>query len=85
MQNKLFIAGLDFGIDDGALGELFRACGDVLSARVATDRDTGQSRGFGFVEMASDEEAQEAIRALDGQKLAGRNLVVSVAKSSAGR
>ncbi len=85
MNNKLFVAGLDFGIDDDALLDLFQACGDVLTARVAVDRDTSQSRGFGFVEMASDEEAEEAIRALDGQTLAGRTLVVSVAKSSGGR
>jgi RNA recognition motif-containing protein len=84
MNNKLFIAGLDFGIADADLLELFTACGEVLSARVAVDRETGQSRGFGFVEMASDEEAQEAIRALDGQNLAGRKLVVNLAKSSGG-
>jgi len=84
MSNKVFIAGLDFGIDDAALLELFSACGEVLSARVAVDRETGQSRGFGFVEMASDEEAEEAIRALDGQLLAGRNLVVNLAKSTGG-
>jgi len=86
MNNKLFIAGLDFALDDAALLELFTACGEVLSARVATDKETGQSRGFGFVEMASDEEAEEAIRALNGQNLAGRSLVVSLAKStSSGR
>ena len=84
MSNKIFIAGLDFGVDDASLLELFSACGDVLTARVAIDRETSQSRGFGFVEMASDEEAQEAIRALDGQNLAGRKLVVNLAKASGG-
>ena len=84
MQNKLFVACLDFNIDDAMLQELFSACGEVLTARIAMDRDSGQSRGYGFVEMASTEEAQEAIRALDGQKMAGRNLVVSLAKSPGG-
>lgn len=84
MNNKVFIAGLDFGIGDSDLLELFSACGEVLSARVAVDRETGQSRGFGFVEMASNEEAEEAIRALDGKNLAGRSLVVNLAKSTGG-
>lgn len=84
MQNKLFVAGLDFTINDPMLQELFSACGDVLTARIAVDRDSGQSRGYGFVEMASAEEAQEAIRALDGQRMAGRSLVVSIAKSPGG-
>jgi RNA recognition motif-containing protein len=80
MSNKLYVGGLPFSVTEGQLQDIFAAHGTVESARVITDKFTGQSRGFGFVEMSSDGEAQEAIGALNGSQLEGRTLVVNVAK-----
>ena len=80
MQNKLFVAGLDFNVTDDTLGELFQPHGTVQSAKVVMDRDTGRSRGFGFVEMASEEEANKAVQELNGKDINGRSLVVNIAK-----
>lgn len=80
MQNKLFVAGLDFNVTDDTLGELFQPHGTVQSAKVVMDRDTGRSRGFGFVEMASEEEANTAVQELNGKDINGRSLVVNIAK-----
>lgn len=80
MQNKLFVAGLDFQLTNEALAELFAACGTVTSASIVTDRETGRSRGFGFVEMATAEEANEAIKQLNGKDIDGRSMVVNIAK-----
>ena len=80
MNNKLFVGSLPWGVDDAQLGELFAPYGEVVSARVVTDRDSGRSRGFGFVEFASAEAAQAAIEALDGTQVEGRTINVSVAK-----
>src|ERR1700733_13297635 len=68
---KLFIAGLPYDFDDTDLKEMLELYGEVKSARVATDRDTGKSKGFGFVEMMTEADAKEAIAALDGAKLRG--------------
>ena len=80
MNNILFVGSLPWGVDDAQLGELFAPYGEVVSARVVTDRDSGRSRGFGFVEFASAEAAQAAIEALDGTQVEGRTINVSVAK-----
>ncbi len=80
MNNKLYVGQLSFAVDSNALGEFFASAGDVLSAKVITDRDSGRSKGFGFVEMATDQEAQNAIQQLNGKDLNGRSINVSIAK-----
>ena len=80
MGNKIYVGGLPFSTTDGALQELFSGHGTVESARVITDKFTGQSRGFGFVEMGSNGEAQKAIEALNGTELDGRTLTVNEAR-----
>ena len=80
MSNKLYVGGLPYSITEGRLQEVFEAHGTVESARVISDKFTGQSRGFGFVEMSSGGEAQKAIDALNGTQLDGRTLVVNEAK-----
>lgn len=79
-MTKLFVGGLPYSVDGNKLNEMFAAFGQVLSAAVITDKFTNQSKGFGFVEMANDEDAQKAIKALDGSEYEGRRLGVSVAK-----
>lgn len=79
-MTKLFIGGLPYSIDNQKLNDLFSQFGAVLSAVVINDKFTGQSKGFGFVEMSDDNAAQEAIKNLDGSDLEGRKLGVSVAK-----
>ena len=76
---KLFVRGLSFSTTPTALRDHFTCCGSVVSARVITDRFTRQSRGFGFVEMAREPEAQAAIAKLNGRPLKGRRLTVSLA------
>src|SRR5690242_12514910 len=85
MNNKLYVGGLPFSVTDGQLQEIFGAHGTVESARVISDKFTGQSRGFGFVEMGSGSEAQKAISALNGTQLEGRTLTVNEAKPMARR
>ncbi len=80
MAVKLFVGGLAFSTSSQRLQEAFAAIGAVDSASVVTDRDTGQSRGFGFVEMATSEEANEAVRRLNGTELDGRQIKVEIAK-----
>lgn len=80
MGNKLYVGGLPYSVTEGQLEEVFAPHGSVQSARVISDKFTGRSRGFGFVEMASDEEAQKAIEALNGTELEGRTLVVNEAR-----
>jgi RNA recognition motif-containing protein len=77
MGNKLYVGGLPYSTTEQQLTELFSQHGTVQSAKVITDRLTGQSRGFAFVEMATSEEAQKAIAALHGSELGGRTLVVN--------
>ncbi|EPS69562.1 hypothetical protein M569_05204, partial [Genlisea aurea] len=78
-SSKLFIGGLSYGTDDMSLREAFCKYGDVAEARVIVDRDTGRSRGFGFVTYSSEEEASAAIQALDQQDLQGRRIRVDYA------
>ena len=77
---NIFVAKLDYSVQDSDLRQLFEAFGTVDSAKVIMDRDTGRSKGFGFVEMPEDEEAQNAINDLDGQDLKGRQIVVKKAR-----
>ena len=80
MGNKLYVGNLPYSVRDGDLEQAFGAYGAVTSAKVMMERDTGRSKGFGFVEMGSDAEAQAAIEGLHGQALGGRNLVVNEAR-----
>ena len=79
-QNKLYVGNLSFNSTEDDITDAFSAHGTVTSVNVIMDRDTGRPRGFAFVEMSSDSEAQAAMQALDGQDLGGRNLKVNVAK-----
>ena len=83
MGKKLYIGNLSYGTTDDDLRRIFEAHGAVQSAQVIMDRDTGRSRGFGFVEMASDAEAQAAIAALNGSQVEGRALTVNEARPKA--
>ena len=85
MASKLYVGGLSFSTTSESLREYFAQCGAVESATVITDRLSGQSRGFGFVEMSTSAEAQEAITKLNDQSFEGRRLTVSVANSSGSR
>jgi RNA recognition motif-containing protein len=80
MGKKLYVANLGYGVTGSALEQLFAAHGTVESAQVILDRDTGRSRGFGFVEMKTDQEAQAAIAALNGREIDGRSLTVNEAR-----
>ena len=80
MGKKLYVGNLTYDVTDSALEQLFAGHGTVQSAQVIMDRDTGRSKGFGFVEMGSDQEAQAAIKALNGQMVGGRSLTVNEAK-----
>ena len=84
MAHKLFVGGLPFSTSDERLREVFAQAGQVESAVVVTDRGTGRSRGFGFVEMSTSEEADQAVTTLNGKDLDGRQLKVERAKSSDG-
>jgi RNA recognition motif-containing protein len=80
MGKKLYVGNLSYDVNQEALAALFAPHGTVESAQIITDRDSGRSKGFGFVEMASDAEAQAAIAALNGQQNGGRPLTVNEAK-----
>ena len=80
MGNKLYVGNLPYSVRDGDLEQSFGQFGSVTSAKVMMERDTGRSKGFGFVEMASDAEAQAAISGMNGQALGGRSLVVNEAR-----
>jgi RNA recognition motif-containing protein len=80
MGKKLYVGNLSYGVDDSQLQRLFEPHGTVQSAQVIMDRDTGRSKGFGFVEMGSDAEAQAAIAALNGSEVEGRPLTVNEAR-----
>ena len=80
MGKKLYVGNLSYEVDSSALEQMFAAHGTVESAQIITDRDSGRSKGFGFVEMSSDEEAQAAIAAMNGQEHGGRALTVNEAK-----
>lgn len=79
-SKKLYVGGLPYAISDGQLEELFSAHGTVESARVITDRMTGRSKGFGFVEMSTQEEAEAAMEKLNGTDLEGRTITVNEAR-----
>lgn len=85
MGKKLFIGNLAFSVTDAELENAFSAQGTVQSAKIITDRDTGRSKGFGFVEMSTDSEAADAIAQMNGSDLGGRALTVSEAKPQAPR
>ena len=80
MSTKLFVGSLPWSIDEQALQSTFEAHGSVVSAKIIKDRDTGRSRGFGFVEMENSSDAQSAIKALHQSELNGRNIIVNEAK-----
>ncbi len=80
MGSKIYVGGLPYAATEQQLSDLFAQHGTVASARVITDKFTGQSRGFGFVEMSTDEEAQKAIGALNGTQMDGRTLTVNEAR-----
>jgi len=80
MNNKLFVGGLPYAVTDEELSEFFSQVGTVSSAHVMMDKMTGRSRGFGFVEMSTDEEAQKAITEYDGSEVDGRKIVVNIAR-----
>ena len=80
MGRKLYVGNLDYRTTDHDLGQLLGPYGGVRSAQVIMDRDTGRSKGFGFVEMGSDQEAQAAIAAMSGKEVDGRQLTVNEAK-----
>ena len=84
MGRKLYVGNLSYNVDSSQLEQLFGQHGQVVSAQVINDRDTGRSKGFGFVEMSSDEEAQAAIAALNGQQHGGRALTVNEARPKEG-
>jgi RNA recognition motif-containing protein len=80
MAQKLFVGGIAFATTSDGLRQLFAQSGTVVSATVVTDQATGQSRGFGFVEMATTEEADQAVQQLNGRELDGRSLKVEISK-----
>ncbi len=80
MNKKLYVGGLSYSVTDSQLKAMFASHGTVESAKVITDRDSDRSRGFGFVEMSTQEEAEKAIAALNGTQQDGRSLVVNFSK-----
>lgn len=85
MGKKLYVGNLAFSATESSINELFSQHGTVDSCRIITDRDSGRSKGFGFVEMATDDEAQKAITALNGREMEGRALTVNEARPQAPR
>jgi len=80
MAKNIYVGNLSFRTEEDTLRNLFAQYGEVTSARIITDRETGRSRGFGFVEMADDQQAQDAIEGLNNQEFEGRNLNISEAR-----
>ncbi len=80
MSTKLFVGSLSYSVNDDQLKDAFAAAGTVVSAKVIIDRETGRSKGFGFVEMSSDEEAKRAVDMLNGKEIEGRAVAVSEAR-----
>lgn len=85
MGKKIYVGNLSFSVDSDQLADVFAEFGTVESANVITDRETGRSKGFGFVEMSTDNEAQTAIEKLNGQEFSGRAMNISEAKPQAPR
>ena len=84
MGKKLYVGNLSYSVDSSELQQLFGQYGQVTSAQIISDRETGRSKGFGFVEMANDAEAEEAINTLNGQQHGGRPLTVNEARPREG-
>lgn len=80
-MTKLYVGGLPYSTTENELSEAFSVAGQVVSAAIITDKMTGRSKGFGFVEMSSEEEAQEAIKKLNGSDMGGRNITVDLARA----
>ena len=85
MGNRLYVGNLPFNATDESIQEMFAQAGSVQSAKIITDRDTGRSKGFGFVEMSSDQEAAGAIQMFNGVDYGGRNMTVAEARPMAPR
>ncbi len=85
MSQKLYVGGLSYATNDVKLQALFATYGTVVSAVVISDRETGRSKGFGFVEMSTDAEATQAVQELNGKNVDGRNIIVNEAKERAPR
>jgi len=85
MSKKLYVGNLPFSIEDADLSRLFAQAGNVTSARVVLDPATGRKRGFGFVEMSSEDEAQAAVNMFNGSDVEGRSIVVDIARERAPR
>ncbi len=84
-EKRLYVGNLDYGVEDDALRELFEQYGTVESAEVINDKASGRSKGFGFVEMSSQEEAEAAMEAINGQEHEGRTLKVNTARPKRSR
>ncbi len=82
MSTKLYVGNLPWTFNNNQLLDTFKPHGNVVSAKVVTDKESGRSRGFGFVEMENDNDANSAIKALNGSELSGRKLIVATAKTS---
>jgi RNA recognition motif-containing protein len=80
MSNKLYVGNLSYSVRDDDLQQQFSSYGHVQSAKVMMERDTGRSKGFGFVEMSNSQEAEAAIRGMHGQNMGGRDLTVNIAR-----
>ena len=80
MNNKLYVGNLSYSVRDEDLQQQFSSFGHVQSAKVMMERDSGRSKGFGFVEMSSGQEAEAAIRGMNGQNMGGRDLTVNIAR-----
>ncbi|HPZ09401.1 MAG TPA: RNA-binding protein [Candidatus Eremiobacteraeota bacterium] len=85
MSKKIYVGNLSYDTDESSLGEIFSEFGNVESVRIITNRDTGTSKGFGFVEMAEEEEANAAIAGLNEKEIEGRKIVVSEAREKQDR
>ncbi len=85
MATKLFVGSLSYSVNDDQLQDAFASCGTVVSAKVIMDRETGRSKGFGFVEMGSEDEAQKAIKEMNGKEVGGRAVTVSEARPQENR
>jgi RNA recognition motif-containing protein len=82
VNNKLYVGNLPWTFDNNQLSDTFKKHGNVISAKVVTDKESGRSKGFGFVEMENETNANNAIKALNGMEVSGRKLIVASAKAS---
>jgi RNA recognition motif-containing protein len=82
VANKIYVGNLPWALNDEELKEAFKGHGNILSANIVTDKHTGRSRGFGFIEMENEGEANDAIKSMNGVELKGRKLVVAAARAT---